>query len=614
MEVIRVGSFEVDLRAGELRKDGTKVKLQQQPFRVLALLLEHPGEVVTRDELRRAIWPDTAFGSFDEGLDATIYKLRTALGDSAERPRYVETLPRRGYRFIAPVDGGVAPASPPSKRKPLVLAGGLTALLALLVVSGGGLLARFRGRAPTVRIRSIAVLPLANLSGDPAQNYFADGMTEALITDLGRIPDLRVISHTSAMHYRGTQETLPEIARQLNVDAIVEGGVLREGNRLRITAQLVEASTDRHLWAESYERDLPDVLALQDEVARAVTDEIETKLATRTRPRIARARSVNPEAYEAYLKGRDAWNTWTEGSLKQSVAHFERAVREDPDYGPAWAGLSDAYVLLGLFGFVPERVALPKARAAAVRAIHLDEMLSEAHVALSSLLLHVEWSWSAAEEEARRAIALNPSNAMAHQWYGYYLSAMGRFDPAIAEMRRALELDPLSPNKQNSLAATLYRAGLYDEALQRFHEVPDPDANSWRRHQRMAAVYDRKDMPREAAAELLTALTLSGKKASAALVERAYRSSGYAEAKKTYLREDLRDMERRVNQPYPRPLSFDIAGDHALLGERDKAFEWLDRAFQEREGGLMFLNVDDRLEGLRSDPRFTALARRLRLP
>jgi tetratricopeptide (TPR) repeat protein len=276
--------------------------------------------------------------------------------------------------------------------------------------------------------------------------------------------------------------------------------------------------------------------------------------------------------------------------------------------------LSDAYVLLGLFGFVPEQVALPKARAAAVQAIHLDETLSEAHVSLSSLLLHLEWSWSAAEEEARRAIALNPSNAMAHQWYGYYLSAMGRFEPAIAEMRRALELDPLSPNKRHSLAATLYRAGRYDEALQRFREVPDPDANSGRRHQKMAAVYEHKGMSREAVAELLAALALAGKKTIAASVERAYRASGYAEAKQTYLREDLRDLERRMNRAYPRPLAMDIAGDHALLGEREKAFEWLDRAFREREGVLMFLKVDDRLETLRSDPRFTALARRLRLP
>ena len=622
---VRFGPFEVDLRAGELRKNGTKIRLQQQPFRVLSLLLERHGEVVTREQLRRAIWPD-AVVDFDEGLDATIYKLRNALGDSAENPRFVETLPRRGYRFIAAVDGAVASdgahEEPPreqraagarSKRWSVAL-GALALAVALSLASNiGGLRDRLMGGATSERIHSIAVLPLRNLSGDPAQEYFADGMTEALITSLGRVGGLRVISRTSAMHYKGSHQTLPEIARQLHVDAVVEGAVLREGNRVRITTQLVEASSDRHLWAESYEGDLRNVLALEDKVARAITNEVKIRLSLQEQTRLASARPVNPEAYDAYLKGRYQWDDWTEEGLKKSIEYFAHAVRQDPDYAPAWAGLADAYVLMSLFGFVPSDVALPKAKSAALRAIQLDQTLSEAHVSLAGIHLHLEWSWSASEAELRQAIALNPNNALAHQFYGYYLSALGRFDAAIAEMERALEIDPLAPNKQNSLAATFYRAGRYDEALQYLGQVPDPDANSERRHRRIAAIYERKKMWSEAMAELLTALRLAGRTEIAVSVEREYGSSGYAEAKKTLLWADVREAQRRARDAFPRPLALDIAADYAMLGERDKAFEWLDGAFRENEGGLMYLKVDDRLEALRADPRFPELVRRIGL-
>jgi len=611
--VIHFGSFDVDLRAGELRRHGARIKLQDQPFRVLAQLLEHPGEVVTREELRQAIWPSTAFGSFDEGLDATIYKLRHALGDSAEHPRFIETLPRRGYRFIGPVVREVRPVR--VWRARLAVAVGAALLGALLLeLSAGGL----RARSPDPpRIQSVVVLPLVDLSGDSTQAYFADGMTEALITDLGRVPGLRVISRTSAMHYKGTRASLPEIARQLGVDAVVEGAVLRVGTRVRITAQLVEASVDRHLWAATYERDLGDVLALQDEIARAITSEVRRTLSHPAETRsaaAAAARPVHTEAYDAYLRGRYEWNTWTQPSLTRSIAYFEQAVQKDPAYAPAWAGLSDAYLLMGLFGYLPQEVALPKAKATALKAIELDETLSEAHVSLSGVRLHLERSWPGTGDELRRAVALDPNNAMARQWYGYYLSAIGQFDAAVAEMRRALELDPLSPNKQNSLAATFYRAGRYDEALRHFRAVPDPDANSETRHRRMAAIYERKQMHREALAELLTALTLAGKQSIVALVERTYRASGYAEAKKAFLWADVRETQRRAQNPYPRPRAVDIAADYALLGKKDNAFEWLDRADRAREGQLMYLRVDDRFESLRSDPRFTALERRLGFP
>ena len=317
--VVRFGVFEVDLRAGELFKQGIKIKLQQQPFRVLARLLEHPGEVVTREDLRQAIWPAGTFVEFDVGVDAAVHKLRAALGDSAENPRLVETLPRRGYRFIEAVDGVVASEKPSDsalqavsipKRKPLLWAGAMAVVVALLLaLNTGGLRVRLLGRAAPTRIHSITVLPLANLSGDSAQEYFAAGMTEALVTRLGKtggLGGLRVISHTSAMHYKGTRETLPEIARQLHVDAVIEGAVLRVGNRVRVTAQLIEASTDRHLWAETYERDLRDVLGLQEAIARAITNEVQIRVSSSPQSPVAstRARPVDPEAYDLYLRGR----------------------------------------------------------------------------------------------------------------------------------------------------------------------------------------------------------------------------------------------------------------------------------------------------------------------
>jgi TolB-like protein/Tfp pilus assembly protein PilF len=487
----------------------------------------------------------------------------------------------------------------------------LIAILALFVALDiGGLRRRLLTTGTPRKIQSIAVLPLENLSGDPSQEYFADGMTEALITDLGKMEELRVISRTSTMHYKGTHKTLPQIGRELNVDAVVEGAVMRSGNRVRITAQLVQAASDRHLWAESYERDLRDVLTLQDEVARTIANEVKIKLSPQEQIRLASARPVDPEALEAYLKGRYEWNKWSEEGLKKSIEYFEQAIQKDANYAQAWAGLSDAYQFLSLWDSSPAEVAMPKAKAAALKAVDLDDTLSDAHVALSGVLWPYERS--VAEKEVQRAIALNPNNAWAHQLYGYQLSSVARFDEAIAEMKRALELDPLAPNKHQSLAATLYRAGRYDEALQLFHEVPDPDANSERRHRFNAAIYERKGLQKEAIAEWLTALRFAGEKDLAEQVERKYVSSGYSEAKKTFLWGDIKEKQKtRARNGFGQTGW--IAADYALLGEKNKAFEWLDKGF--REGGIAWdLKVSDDFKLLRSDPRFQDLVRRMGLP
>lgn len=595
---VRFGSFEMDLRAGELRKHGLRIRLQFQPLTILRMLLERPGEVVTREDLRQALWPGETFVDFDHGLNNAINRLRDTLSDSAESPRFVETLPRKGYRFIAAVenvpfsvphdlavqaDDSSTPLTTPHSDKvaalpaesskasllggarPWIAAGAAAvALLALFLSLNTGRLRQWLPRAsPATPIQSIAVLPLENLSGDPSQEYFADGMTEALITDLGKIGELHVISRTTAMHYKGNRKTLPEIARELHVDAVIEGAVLRSGDRVRIRARLVQAASDRQLWAERYERDLRDVLALQDEVARSIASEIKIKLTPQEQVRLSSGRPVDPEAHEAYLMGRNEWNKWTDEGLKKSVEYFERAIQKDPAYAQAWAGLSDTYQFLSLWDSWPAGVAMPKAKAAALKAIQLDDTLSDAHVALSGVLGPYERV--AAEKELQRAIALNPSNEWAHQAYGYRLSSMARFDEAIAEMKRALELDPLAPNKHQSLAATLYRAGRYDEALQHFREVPDPDANSERRHRFIAAIYERKGLQKEAIAEWLAALRFAGEKDLAEQVERKYASYGYSEAKKTLLWGDITEKQKaRARNGFGQTAW--IAADYALLG------------------------------------------------
>src|SRR5271169_359079 len=409
--VVRFGTYEVSLQSGEVRKAGLRVKVQQQPMKLLEILLERPGEVVTREELRSRVWPSESFGDFDQALNIAIGKLRSALGDSAENPRFIETLPKRGYRFIADVsvvDADARPRRPGSADGDLpgperktesehrVQDAGLTfapkrrlwltrrAIVALALVLSLPILSiwlfRSRGRAST-GIRSLAVLPLENLSGDASQNYFADGMTDELITDLAQISALRVISRTSIMVYKGARKPLPQIARELHVDAVVEGTVLRAGNQVRITAQLIDASTDKHLWSQSYEGELRDTLALQDRVAREIAEQIQINLTPREQAALKSARVVNPEAYESYLKGRYFWSKRTADGLKVALAYFKQASEEDPKYAPAYSGLADTYALLGdwQYAVMTPKEAFPKAKAAAIKALELDSTLGEAH-------------------------------------------------------------------------------------------------------------------------------------------------------------------------------------------------------------------------------------------
>jgi TolB-like protein/DNA-binding winged helix-turn-helix (wHTH) protein len=436
LERVCFGVFELDLRAGELRKHGIRVRLQEQPFQILATLLAHAGEIVTREELQKKLWPADTFVDFDHGLNKAINKIREALGDSAESPRFVETVARRGYRFLAEVKAAdAAPARTPDlTAHPLSVPAApnrgedlpgelanpkhaqrstgwkIPALVLLLLAASLAVWKLHSWNHPSPAIRSLAVLPFESLSSDASQDYFADGMTDELISDLGQISALRVISRTSVMSYKRARKPLPQIARELNVEAVVEGTVLRSGDQVRITAQLIEASADKHLWSQSYEGELRDTLALQNKVARAIADQIQVNLNPQEQAALKKVMIVNPEAYESYLKGRYFWNKRTADGLKAALTYFNQAIEHDPNYAQAYSGLADTYALLGdwQYAVMTPKEALPKAKAAAIKALELDNTLGEAHNSLAFCLDGFDWNFSSAGKEFQRAIELNP--------------------------------------------------------------------------------------------------------------------------------------------------------------------------------------------------------------
>lgn len=619
--VARFGTYEISFQSGELRKAGVKIRVQQQPFKVLEVLLEHPGEIVTREELRTRIWPQESFGDFDQAVNVAIAKLRTALGDSAENPRYIETLPRRGYRFIAEValvdtakSAIELPVTQPddkptiSKRLRFPLPWKIAGPIMVLVLAAFTTWILFPRKSPSPKIRSLAVLPLESLSGDSSQDYFADGMTDELITDLSQISALRVISRTSVMQYKRVRRPLAEIARELQVDAVVEGTVLRSGNQVRITAQLIQAPAERHLWAQSYEGDVRDALSLQSQVAKDVAQQIRIKINPREEAALSAKKVVDPQAYEAYLKGRFFWNKRTENGLRTAKAYFDQAIEIDPNYAQAYTGLADSYALMGdwQYGVMPPKEALPKAKAAAVKALELDDTLGEAHNSLAFLLDGFDWNFEASGQEFRRAIELNPGYATAHHWYAWHLSLLGRFDEAIAEMRKAQSLDPLSLIINADLAEVLMLAHSYDESILQSRKTIEMDPDFALAHNQLAQAYLQKQMYLEAVAELKKALQLSpDSPAIIANLARAYVGSG----KRSEALKLLNELQKRSTPAYSNAA--EIAVIYASLGDADQAMNWLERGYQERFNPGVLLRPG--FDPLRSDKRFQDLLRRIGL-
>jgi TolB-like protein/DNA-binding winged helix-turn-helix (wHTH) protein/Flp pilus assembly protein TadD len=631
---LRFGLFELDLRAGELRKHGLRVRLQEQPFQILAMLLEHPGEVVTREELQKKLWPADTFVDFDHGLNKAISKIREALGDSAESPRFVETVARRGYRFLAEVKpsdpapvrdpelaaqllpepraddrGDLASKSAEPKQLMPSLAWKFSAFVLLLLTASLAAWKLHAWNRPSPVIRSLAVLPLESLSSDASQDYFADGMTDELISDLGQISALRVISRTSVMTYKHARKPLPQIARELNVDAVVEGTVLRSGDQVRITAQLIEASTDKHLWSQSYEGELRDTLALQNQVARAIADQIRINLNPQERAALKTAKVVNPVAYESYLKGRYFWNKRTVDGLKVALAYFNQAIDEDPAYAQSYSGLADTYALLGdwQYAVMTPKEALPRAKAVATKALELDSTLGEAHNSLAFCLDGFDWDFDSAGKEFRQAIELNPGYATAHHWYAWHLSLLGRYDQAIPEMRRAESLDPLSLIINADLAEILILAHSYDESIEQSRKTIEMDPNFAFAHVQLAQAYLAKHMNEEAVAELQKAVQLSaGSPTSIANLARAYVAVG----KKGEAQKLLSDLKKRSSPSSS--YAAEISVIYAALGDSDQAMNWLEKGYEERFNPGVLLRPG--FDPLRSNLRFEDLLRRIGLP
>ena len=565
---VRFGVFEVDLGARELRKQGVRIKLQEQPFHLLQMLLEHPGEVVTREELQKRIWPVDTFVDFDQGLNNAIKRLREALCDSADSPRYIETVPRHGYRFI-----------------------GMT------------------GTSTPGRIRSLAVLPLENLSHDPQQEYFAEGLTEALITTLAKIGELRVVSRTSAMLYKGVRKSLREIARELEVDTIVEGTVLRAGHRVRITAQLIDPMKETHLWAESYERDLRNVLALQSEVAQAIAREIKVKLTPQERAQLAKVQQpVEPEAYEAYLKGRYYWNRRNPEGLKRAVQYFEQAIEMDPTYAVGYAGLADGLSILALWSLVGPEEGCGKAKRLALRALEIDGSLAEAYASLAWATTLYDYNFSAAEREFERSIELDPRYATAREWFGLYLSLMGRYEEAYTEVKRAIRLDPCSSVMRWALGFVYWRAHRYDQAIEEHYKALELDPNFTQSHWGSGVAHLDKGAHEPAIAALRKARELSqGAPIIVGYLGAAYAASGQRDEAQQVL-DELQGPSKRYVSPYL------LGRICAALGQRDEALRWLETAYLKRAEWMALLRTEAGLDNLRADARFQHLMRRMNFP
>jgi TolB-like protein/DNA-binding winged helix-turn-helix (wHTH) protein/Flp pilus assembly protein TadD len=624
--LICFGVFELDPESRELRKQGLKVRLQEQPFQILQILLERPGKVVTLEELQQRIWPADTFVDFDQGLYNATKKLREALGDSADAPRYVETLSRRGYRFIGTLNGNgsatpaaadVPPKSPTAETRAsrrrlklgIALGLGAAALIgAVLSVIPAKVWQRLAGKDTVPQIRSLAVLPLQNLSADTSQEYFSDGMTDALITDLAQISSVKVISRTSVMHYKKTDKTLPEIARELNVDGIVEGTVQRSGDRVRITAQLIYGPSDKHVWASSYERDVRDVFALQRDITDEITRQIQARVTTPNQASPAPPRPVDPKVLEAYIAGSYHLRGYSRGAgddeVKKAQAYFQQAIDADPNFAAAYIGLARAHqtVLQG------SKDDLPIMRRAAEKAVELDPSSSDAWVALADAKSE-SWDRNGAEEEYRRAIALNSNNAQAHDGLGGILDMTGRLDEGWKEYQLAQQLDP----NQDHLANALYQRGQFDRAIEIRQRIAQSDPMNGYNHYALAMIYALRGMYEEFAQEMGTSFSLYGAPEVGNRLQRAYDKSGYQGA----LRQWAKDMEHlaATKQVYVPGI---LAQVYTALGDKDRAFYWLEEHRQHRDlartDPTEFFKTDPWLAPLRSDPRFSDFLRRVGLP
>lgn len=609
---IQFGVFEVDLAAGELRRRGVRLHLQAQPFGVLAMLLERPGEIVSREELRARLWPGDVFVDFDQGLNKAINKLRETLGDSAESPRFVETVPRKGYRFIAalpvlsePPTAEAIPetqaTSQPTRRlgRHWVLA---AATVALVIAAAAYFVARPNFRA----IDSIAVLPLTNDAKDANLDYLCDGVTESVTNKLSQIPGLRVMARSTVFHFKGRESDPRGVGRELGVRAVLTGHIVQRSDTVTIGVELTNVQDGSLIWGEQYNRKFTDVFRALDEIAPQIASAMKVRLSAPQQQRLRQRYTENTEAYHLYLRGRFYFNKRTDDGFLKAVEYFQQAIAKDPKYGLAYAGLADAYGLLG-WEASPPRDYFPRAKAMAEKALAIDGDMAEAHTSLAMVKALYEWDWSAAEQEFRRAIDLNPGYATAHHWYGVHLGAMGRFEESKRELQKALELDPLSLIINVNTAYPYHYTHQYARAMEIYRKVIDMDPTFPVAHEDLGAACAQQGRPDDAMKEAILTLRFSGEGKLADRVEGGNSGGGYKAGLATWI-EGLQDKARTH---YVSPIRF--AQVHILLGDRDRAFAALDQAVQDRNPQLVYLKVDPRYDSLRSDRRFTALLQRIGL-
>jgi TolB-like protein/DNA-binding winged helix-turn-helix (wHTH) protein/Tfp pilus assembly protein PilF len=621
---LRFRDFELSPDEFELCRAGHRIRLERKPMELLILLAEKQGQLVTRKEIIERIWGKDFSFDAERGINNAVRKIRAALGDDSELPRFVETVLGKGYRFISPIEVLAGPAVgqlPASESEPahalpsqtwmrrssltvaLVCLAAVTLLAVVVIVTPRLQRSRVVG-APSVR--SIAVLPFTNLSGDPNQEYFADGMTEELVTELGKFAALRVISHTSVNRFKDTKTPLQEIARELQVEAVLAGTVTREGGRVRVTANLIQAFPEKHLWAQSYDRDLRNILDLQSEVARTIADQIKITVTAEERRRLSTSQSVNAEAHELYLKGTFYNDRWTKEGFEKGIEYFDQSLSKDPRNARAYAGLAVSYGGLGIYGDI---AAYPKQKAASLKALEIDDTLADAHNTLAWVKFTYDWDTTGAEQEFRRAIELNPSDARAHAWYGIFLAMRGRVEDSLQQVKKTRELDPLSLVNTTLAYRTYFNAREYDKAIEVLQNAADMDPSFVSAYYRMIPIYEQKaelDKAIEAHERVGAFDRDNGEEFTreAALLRKAYANKG----ERGYWLQELEFLKKRANARY----GVDGAVVLTHLGNDDEAFRWLEKAFNDHVPYLIWdLPASPDLDSLRSDPRYADLMRRL---
>ena len=604
-----LGEFHVRPQLGVISANGGEIHLEPKVMEVLVCLAGQAGEVVPKEQLLQTVWADTFVS--EHVLKVTVSELRKALGDDAKDPRFIQTIPKQGYRLIAQVSSAeekhvsqTAPPSPASRKKPIYAAAAafLLLLAAITIWKLSDRAVRFSTAPLSERIKSVAVLPLRNLSENLAEDYFADGMTEAITSDLARTEAVKVISPASARRYNNTDRTVSEVARELGVDAVIEGSVLRSANQVRIIVQLIDGATGEHLWNEKYERNLGDVLALQDDLASDVARQISLQL----NPKFKRRRAVKLEAYEAYLKGRFFWNKGDQEGLLKSADYFQQALEHEPRYAEAYAGLADAYNYLGFSGYALPNEVFPKAKEAALRAIEADAELSEAHAALAFNLMYGTWEWVAAEAAYQRAIKLDPARAINYHWMASLYAATGRHPAAVRAAEQAQALDPVSPNVNSDLGWYYYYARRFDDAIRQSRKTLEiaPDASSPKVCLQLS--FHFKGEAQQSVAEFEQRLAQQDfARLSRESVRRGYQKEG----EKGVWRLIVGKLEENGRRGKPR--TYQLAIGHALFGNPDRALFWIEQAVEKREAWVPFLASDPCFESLQPTLSFQSLLNRL---